>query len=251
MSDFDILVGYVNHFSFNDKMSEEILQGHPKKGRVYQLIKDDRYGYRLHIGAENTKDNMMEGILLGSELVGEHDEKWNFNIEVVDKENFLTFNLDDEDTKKVQDWFSTDNKSLRETLQKPAKIVAQDTEGNLVDRGGDSDRDIESIVAGFRASAVSDALNAIMSHDKRAFTILSRLIVYLASRYVPDQIGKLGIDPVSLLLTSESPDVAIYGVLDCLQTYTLKDHPDYMNSGKVYEAIDYLLLELQRKEKHD
>src|SRR5688572_3733329 len=103
--DLEILIGYVEKFNFNDKESEEILMGHPRVGRIYQIVKDNQFGYRLHIGSENTKDNMMAGILLGSSLVGDHADKWNFNISIVGQDNFLDFDIHEDDAKKLQEWF--------------------------------------------------------------------------------------------------------------------------------------------------
>src|SRR5689334_17122869 len=119
----EILIGYVEKFDFNDKIAEDILLGHPKPGRIYQIVKDLRYGYRLHVGTENSKDNMMAGILLGESLEGNHDDKWDFQISIVKEDNFLDFQIHEEDAKKLQEWFATGNQKLKETLEQPVKIV--------------------------------------------------------------------------------------------------------------------------------
>jgi hypothetical protein len=85
----DILIGYVSSFEFNDPVAEETLNGHPQVGRVYQIIKDDFFGYRLHIGVENTKESNMAGILLGNTLQGDHIGKWKFKIDIITKDNFI------------------------------------------------------------------------------------------------------------------------------------------------------------------
>lgn len=247
MTEPEILVGYVNFFNFQDQHSEAILQGHPKKGRVYQLIKDEEYGYRLHIGRENTKEQLMEGILLGTELSGDHDEKWHFDIAVVNQDNFLDFDISQEDAKKLEYWFQTGNQELKETLTKPTRVVAADSEGNII---GDPKELVSEDE--LNALTITGALNTLYEQDREFFKTTTSLLSYLKSCYEDTlEKGTLGLDSTEFLLNAETHEPTLHVTIDCLQQYINKKDSQYLQIGKLYQAIDYLLLEITRRSRQN
>jgi len=253
----EILIGFVNSFSFNDPKSEEALGGHPKPGRVYQVIKDNYYGYRVHVGAENNPSGM-SGVLLGSELVGDHDGKWVFDISLLTKENFLNFNVHEEDTEKLLNWFQTDNKQLRETLEQPVHIVAADEDGKFVDPF-EANKELSQMVAEFEATELSDdrynqfveSINTIKEKDIDFFDRMCDVINYFASTYSDKyEATSRGTMAKNFMLFSDSPDVAIFNSFKYLQRYCTTGFEKSRNTKDLYKAVHYILFELQRNHKN-
>ena len=254
----EILVGFVNSFNFNDKQAEQALDGHPRPGRLYQVIKDDQYGYRIHIGADNTPSNMA-GILLGESLVGEHDDKWSFDVAIVTKENFLNFSIHEEDTIKLGEWFETDNKELRETLGQPVKVVASDKEGNFIEFPDQSlPAEISAMMAKFESSRedkyhkFTNDLSGIESKDPELFNIIVDVVSYLATTYGDkyEASGKVNMGK-EFLLSSASSDTAIFNSLKYLQRYCTVGFEKSQNKKDLMKAIHYTLFELQRRQRNE
>lgn len=249
--DHEIHIGYINKFKFFDITTEDLFQGHPKEGRVYQVIKDDMYGYRLHVGAENTKERKLEGLLLGTSLKGDYEDKWVFDVELVTKENFASFSFSDEDIQKVEEWFSTDNEKLNSILGRPTAVTAKDENGNLVDVTPLITGDSEQAPDTDFSAKVNDyyvASQKILFQDPEAFEVLSDVMVYLAStfgdKYEAAHRPNLAKD---FLLTSDSPETAVFNSMKYLQRYCTKGFEKSYNKKDVMKAIHYCIFELQRR----
>jgi hypothetical protein len=249
----EILVGYVQHFNFNDKTSEDLLGGHPKQGRVYQIIKDDFYGYRIHIGASNTKEGKMEGILLGDSLRGDHAGKWNFDIAIVNESNILDFPLDPEDLDKLQDWFATDNKSLKDSLGKPVKVVATDANGDLREYP-EASADFDPELAELTLPLLQDLggnIEFLANRDLEITLCLADFVSYLPTTY-SDKYEATGSNIAKdFLLNSKSSDAAIFNAVKYLQRYATVGFEKSQNVKDLYKAMHYILFELQRRKLND
>lgn len=257
----EILIGFVNSFNFNDKDTEIALGGHPTPGRLYQLIKDDIYGYRLHIGPENNPAGM-SGILLGEDLVGEYDNKWSYDISIVTKENFLNFSINEEDATKMGEWFSTGNDELKKVIEQPVNLISQSETGELTELG-----DLASIILDdnpqqgkmvtdvsnkdIRYSKFSDDLNTIMEKDTELFDCIVDLVSYLRTtygdKYEATTRPNIGRD---FLLGSQSGDTACFNSIKYLQRYCTVGFEKSNNPKDLYKAVHYILFELQRRSKN-
>ena len=249
----EILIGYVSEFEFNDPVAEETLNGHPFVGRVYQIIKEEIFGYRLHIGVENTKENQMAGILLGNTLHGDHIGKWKFKIDIITKDNFIDFDITQEDAEKLSLWFNTDNKDLREVLDKPVSAVATDPHGNLQEVHFPTNEELQTSFEAVNAldtrmNEFSDNINLIYDKDPEMMIVMTDLIAYLATTYSDkyEAAGKTNYGK-RFLIESKSPDTAIFNTLKYIQRYATTGFEKSQNIKDVYKAIHYLLFELERK----
>lgn len=263
----EILIGFVNSFKFMDQVAEKALNGHPKEGRLYQIVKDDYYGYRVHIGSD-TNESSMNGILLGDDLSGSHDNKWDFDIEIVTKQNFLNFNICEEDTKKLQVWFETDNKDLKDVLGQPVHLVSSTESGEFMtldDEGNLEKYSPEEFAEALEAVAKEEiqdqdaiefadftiALNDILFKDREFFRALADVISYLGSTY-GDKYEDKKTPNVSkqMLLNSDSSDVALFNTLKYIQRYSTSGYAKSKNIQDLYKALHYILFELQRRKRN-
>jgi len=254
----EILVGYVKEFEFNDPVAKDTLNGHPFVGRLYQIIKDDIFGYRLHIGVENTKEDMkMAGILLGPSLVGDYGGKWQFDIAIITQDNFMDFSFPEEDAKKLADWFNTDNEELRKVLDKPVAAVATDPEGNLqeislspLSQNGDFEMHPFEAVNELdtRMMEFSDNINLIYEKDPEFMLGLTDLLAYLATTYSDKyEAARKTNYGKRFLIESKSPDTTIFNTMKYIQRYATTGFEKSQNIKDVYKAIHYLLFEIERK----
>lgn len=253
----EILVGFVNSFNFKDKEVEQALGGHPKPGRLYQVIKDSVYGHRLHIGAGNNPAGM-EGILLGDSLVGDHDGKWEFDVSIVDKENFFNFNIHEDDTVKLGEWFETENKDLKESLSKPVAVVSQDQAGNFIELPAPEDFALQRPEKVYpqpdekRYMEFADNINKISDKDPELYENLIDLIAYLSTTY-GDKYESSGRPNIAkeFLLTSDSPDATIFNSMKYMQRYCTTGFEKSRNIKDLYKAVHYVLFELQRNKRNE
>lgn len=125
-----VLVGLIKEFQYEDKYTEKAMQGHPKKGRVYRILKDkipgaaDQFLYRVHVGQENN-GNKLDGIMLGDSLQGNHFGRWQYDIVELTPENYLDYDIEQEDLKSITQWFETNNEDLTKLLE--GDILTVDT----------------------------------------------------------------------------------------------------------------------------
>lgn len=147
--EYDILIGYVRTFDFEEPLDRARLSGHPKIGGIYRLLKDPQ-GWRLHIGRENNAEGM-DGLYLGELSIYNKDKdvikgtfgRYSFEIMVLNTNNYLDFELSMEDHKQLIEWLDTDNADLWERLEKekrgeatvtrrPGDLIAKLLAGQLV-----------------------------------------------------------------------------------------------------------------------
>lgn len=252
-----ILIGYVEHFDFMDSESKEAFLGHPKEKRVYQVIEDPSLGYLLHIGREHTKNNEFEGILLGKQLVGNHDDKWAFSIALIDKDNFMNYPICEEDAKKIKTWFETNNKELNEVLEKPKAIAVERPDGTIYELPVNPIDDIMQEITKreekemAKLNAFSDALNVMRHKDPEFFYSIAELITYLSTTYGEKYEAKGLHMGKEFLLSSDSPDVAIFNSIKYLQRYCTTGFDKSYNTKDLYKAAHYILFELTRRSRNE
>jgi len=254
-----VLVGYVNEFEFIDKKSLELFNGHPAVGRIYQLIYDDTYGYRLHIGSDKTKQGL-QGILLGPELASNYDNRWKFDISLVTKENFINFDIISDDIKYLSEWFGDPSELLKDVINQEVRIVANNDNGQLItlDDNGDpvlavyNEEDEFEFLNDANMIKFSESLNLIISKDQDLFNCLTGFIEYLGTTYsdkyeLPNRTnyGK------RFLIESNSPDATLFNSFKYLQRYCTTGFDKSRNIKDVYKAIHYCLFELQRNKQNE
>ena len=243
---YDISVGFIKQFTFNDTEIGELMKSHPKEGRLYQIVHDPVYGYRVHIGKENT-NGRMEGILLGEHLTGDHNGRWMFDIAIVTKENFIDFDICEEDTLKLRDWFETDNAQLRASLEKPVAAVVRNEMTGALDEYHLQPNGQE-VITTTAYEQFSDSINTIAEKEPLMFDILQAVTNYVASTYSDkyEATDKTNYGK-NFLLESKSPDTAIFNTMKYIQRYATTGFEKSGNTKDIFKAIHYLLFELQRK----
>ena len=254
--DTEIFVGYVKSFNFNDKVAEEALGGHPKQGRLYQIIRDSNYGYRLHVGADNTPTKT-EGILLGSDLIGTHEDKWQFDVALVTKDNFLDFDIIQEDAAKLDSWFKSENSELKKALEKEVSLVVSSDDGlarvdesTLDEYARKAYAELEETEQ--KHQSFSDNLNLVMNKDPELFDTIIQLISYLSTTYGDkyEQGGRPNFGK-EFLLSSNSPDTSIFNSIKYLQRYCTVGFEKSNNPKDLMKAVHYILFELQRRARQN
>ncbi len=250
----EIYVGYVHQFEFNDKASREMLNGHPMEGRVYQIIKDTFYGFRLHIGAENT-ENKMAGILLGPSLSGSHADKWKFEISLITEDNFLDFPIHEEDAIKIQHWFASGNQELKDTLDQPVRVVTSNEDGVLVEHDLENLTPPDETYDPFQDNKykrLSDDMNTLMEKDPELLSTLAEFIGHVASCYGDKYETKDRINfSKEFLLSTLSPDTNLYNSLKYIQRYTTTGFEKSGNPKDLYKAMHYIIFELERQARQN
>src|SRR5258705_1593714 len=121
MTEPEIIIGFIDKFKFLHPEKYTILNGHPKEGRIYRLMRFEDY-YNIYIGAENT-NNKLDGILLNDELSGTFNDSWEYNVIPLTKENYLDFPIVEEDLDLLLKWFETDHSDLKKLMGLPVKEI--------------------------------------------------------------------------------------------------------------------------------
>jgi len=248
----EILVGYVKHFKFNDKFSEDLLMGHPKEGRIYQIIKDDLYGYRLHVGEENTKDKAMSGILLGHELQGNYGNRWEFDVALINNDNYLDFDITTEDLEKLQGWLQDGNAKLKEVLERPVAVATMSENGELVRHIVHTAVEDALEEETRKRNQFSENLNVLLFIDPELFDVLMDVVAYLASTY-KDKYEASGKPNLSkdYLLSASSSEVALFNSMKYLQRYSTTGFEKSANPKDLHKAIHYIIFEFMRSKRQN
>lgn len=253
----EISVGLIKAFEFYDESYGKRFNGHPVAGRVYRLIKDfipdeKKTLYRLHIGRE-TNESQLDGLILGFDLEGSAKNQYSFKIEEVTKDNFLDFDLSEEDIKQVSQWFDTNHKDLREILGLPAialengEQLPQTKEAiNLVSFLENNSENLDSLNA-FPAN-----FDKIFYKDTEFAKILADFTGYVASTYGDKyEAADRGNFTKEYLFTSKSPDVALFNAFKYLQRYGTQGFEKSGNVKDLYKALHYIMFELIRKSREN
>lgn len=263
---YEVLIGYVNDFTFHNKKAKEALEPHPIKGGIYRILKSpvywkeegdpvveavEKFLYQLYVGKKNNKAKL-DTIALGDTLSGDYDQKWSFSIDVLTKENYLDYDYNEGDLERLQKWLDTDNEDIKKLLKK-APIPVNVTEEEMIarpqqdpnvqralDKVGEKMMEFDKVM-----SRLSEGLNYLVAADQDVLPPLSSVIVRMASagewfRGKPD-IAR------AMLMSSTSHEVAPMWAVANIQNYLLNDgkDPEYLEM-----AVINLLYELQRFNKH-
>ena len=197
---YEILIGFIKDFIYVDPQDLDVMQGHPKIGRCYRIIKDS-HGYRIHIGRENN-DRGMDGLYLGLELTGK-TTGFKYNIEAITPANYLELKINKEDTKQVAKWISTDNADMWEKLRSEADGSATVLRrlSEVLNLKDEIEHDIEKEVTSVKFAAGKDdsgefhpqdivnaerlsvSLNTISYKDPAMFFAILDTLEYIAGTY--------------------------------------------------------------------
>jgi hypothetical protein len=250
-----VLIGYVKSWKYLQEDIESKMAGEPKEGSVYRIIynendKTDRQ-YQIYVGQE-TNPAHMDTIYLGPTLKGQYYDRWEFEINVVTKENYLEFEYKPEELVQLKAWLDSDNDDLRELLTKSPNAID-------IQRVGDQppmDEKIHDVLKKVAQNALdydksmqrmAKSISTIVDRDTQLAMVMSELLGYVASTY-KDKYEDSGKPNMArdFLVGSDSSDVAIFNALKYVQRYSTKG---FAKSGKIvdiHKAIHYLLFELQR-----
>ncbi|MBU6390912.1 MAG: hypothetical protein KGQ83_01570 [Planctomycetes bacterium] len=256
----EIAVGFIDKFDFIDDSSSEKLSGHPKVGRVYQILKLDGV-YFLHIGHANTKAKL-DGITLGPGLSGNYMDKWSYKVDLLTKDNYIDYPLSVEDMEKVSLWLESDHKELRGLLNKPMSpvVIADiDNNGNFDPINDQEAEKLNQAIARTLSNhlpitkqlveSIAKSVNVLMFHNPELLDAVSELLSVLAELSIIEDSKNIREHPVEdFLLFSKSKDTAIYNAIDSLYAYSNDGSPQ---KDHLYRALHFGLLELQRRKLQD
>jgi len=270
-----IQIGRINKFRFENELVKESLSPHPEEGRIYRIIKTGKGAqlfYQLYIGALNNKAKM-DCIYLGPILKGEYEDKWEFDIDLITKKNYLEYNYTPEDLVTLKEWLDSDHADLRAIIEKktPVKVNAEERAKNMLQALSESEvavaaptdtinkalnkiqaveNEIEHTLTDFQNS-----VNSLLETDIPLMLSLSESISFI-SKYMVDntQTEKNNNMTKQYVLNSKTHDASIFSILNHLQGYKLgmdvtQEHKlslGEVNKAPLYMTIYYCLLELQR-----
>ena len=120
----DVQIGFVKYFKFCEEHAKDLLAPHPQEGRIYRIIKLTKKSktqfYQLYIGKDNNKAGM-DCIYLGDSLEGEYNDKWEFVIHIINKDNYLDYQYDEQDLINLKTWLDSDHAELRKIINGKVK----------------------------------------------------------------------------------------------------------------------------------
>ncbi len=228
---FEFLIGYINKFEHKDPIFAQIFAAHPFPGKLYQIVKN-KMGYIIHVGTrlqegQPLDKQELQGIYIGQNLVDDIEEKWEYNITVVDRDNMLDLNIDSEDLKKVEVWLDTDHKELRDRftntpVQSPPPIEAINNSGMPPDNMSDV------------ANTMASNLNMIFHEDPIMLKSVAAFISYLTHR-------KALLSLRNYIVNSDSTEAAVAGVLSGIERYDETESP-----FDLYKTIETCLYEVEK-----
>lgn len=264
---FDVVIGYIKDFEYYSDQADH-MNGHPKIGRVYRLIKDDS-GYRLHIGRENNTLGL-DGLYLGPELSGSQ-KSFRFDIEVLTPTNYLSFDLVNEDGEKVVEWLESENKDLWEILMlqsegalkrindvqdlrelmeavgKVSKELEQPVHDITSEVEIGDDPDAEEIHMSLR---LDKALHNIYRKDYELMKVIVDVMEYISSTY-GDKYENAELPNLSkeILINTGvlGKGANVFNVFKYVQRYATTGFKKSDNVQDLYKALHYTMFELQRR----
>ena len=160
----------------------------------------------------------------------------------------MDFDIKAEDMTKLSEWLSTDHSDIKDLMAKSASPV----DVNM----SEIPQQLEQVLTKIKKAEsaydeslehLSDGINKIIRIDRNFTIALSSLISYLSSTY-SDKYENAGKPNMSkdFLMSSDSPDVALFNALKYIQRYTTKGFKKSGNPVDLLKAIHYCLFELQR-----
>lgn len=265
MKDANILVGYVEKFDFKDPKQAAALSGHPTVGRIYRVFETDG-NYLLHIGAANTAGHL-EGIALGEQLSGNYDDKWDFIVTPINTENYLNYNIHEEDLAQLLEWFESDHSELKRLLGLPIRAVDINEPNPPIEAKMPSQKDLARISAILAKAGDEDArenririvqeisgsLNYLFDTDPTLVECLNDLFGYLAATYT-DKYEDGSVPNISKDIQF-SPELGkganMYSAVKNIQKYSTVGYEGSGSPIALLAAIHYCLFELQRRKIHE
>ena len=266
---YEVFIGYIKKFEYYEEVNEDML-GHPKQGRVYRIIKNDK-GYRLHIGRENNRIGL-DGLFLGDSLAAVKPT-FSFEIILVTVDNYLDLKITKEDSVLLSQWIHNDNSDMWDIIKLEAKgdatvlhelsdVLSSRKEEeehiqNLIDiiKQGDPDDkpnpdnqitiipDTSNITNAEIDAILSSSLSMLSRKDPELFLTLLFYLQYLG--------GSLTNDRATIMenISTRGGDIAKGGnmcqIIESAERYFLSTHRDGLND--IYNIIKYALFELQRR----
>lgn len=262
----DILIGYIDDFKFSNPALAAKLAPHPKQGSIYRIIRFYPNNanpkeiitpvYQIYIGRDNNEAKM-DTMFLGHTLEGEYFNKWTFSIIPVTKTNVTDFDIKPEELPSLATWLETDHADLKGLIEKsPMPVDMNISTGETTFAQPELPHPLEQEFMRLKNAeeyytesleAMSEALTHIIRTDREFSMVLSDLMRYLASTY-SDKYEDSGRANMSrdFLMTSDSPEVALFNSMKYIQRYTTKGFEKSGNTRDILKAIHYCLFELQR-----
>lgn len=257
----NILVGLVKNWKYLNNNSEFNLGKQPIVGSVYQILETNAHRvetdeavklYQLYIGKDSNPAKM-DTIFLGEALSGNYNDQWEFDIELVDKNNLADLKIKAKDLNKVSKWLKSNNKELKALVNgkapKPHKngeLQKMEVKESMIEQALhkvlDFDKNYEQAL-----TDISVAVNTIVGKDTEGVLVLAGLLKYIASTH-DDKYEKDGNNIAKdFLMQSPSPDVALFNAIKYVQRYRTVGFEKSNNIQDLYKAIHYIMFELQRK----
>ncbi len=251
-----VLIGYVKKWNYLQEGVKEKLSGQPKEGSIYRIIYDESAPtsdslYQIYIG-KDTNPARMDTVFLGSELKGEHHGRWEFEIDLINKENYLDYTFKHDELPVLKKWLDSNNSDLIDLMTKnpvpvdidqpQMPVEMEQTITTALRKVMESENEYDKAL-----DRLSKGMNTVVQKDVGMTFALSELIHYISKTY-KEKYENAGTKNISrdFLMTSPTPHATCFNSLKYIQRYSTTG---FDKSGKVvdiYKAIHYLLFELQR-----
>lgn len=251
----EVLIGLIKDFTYSNPEARDVMGDHPKVGRVYRIIKSDKEDqpdtYQIYLGPTTNKlglSTLFIGPALKGSYVGRVSE-WTFDIEIINKENLLDYDFNPEDLENIRKWIDSGHKDISHIVSGTPRVIpiggeAKDMPKDVKQRLETSLAKLSRVETSMKDSA--EALTILVNKDHDFFVALSDVLVNFADRYFSTSTDNLKRPSQSFLL-SASKDAACFQAIRAIEEYSL-EHDDILG---IYEAIFFLLLEVQRYNRQD
>jgi len=257
-----VLIGYVKKWNYLQEDIKTRLAGEPKEGSIYRIIYEDKAPtsdslYQIYIG-KDTNPAKMDTVFLGADLKGAYYDRWEFEIELINKDNYLEFEYRPDELPLLKKWLDSNNSDLIDLMTKspvPVDISQEQLAEPSIETDNTVSRALKEVISreieyDKSMHKLQRGLNIIMERDLDIAVVLSELIHYIATTY-KDKYEDAGNGNMSrdFLISTPTPHATCFNALKYIQRYTTTG---FAKSGKivdVHKAIHYLLFELQRSKQ--
>ncbi len=229
----------------------KVLIGYVKKWNYLQEGVKENSLYQIYVG-KDTNPARMDTIFLGSELKGEHHGRWEFEIDLINKDNYLDFEFKADELPTLKEWLDSDNGDLVDLMTKNPVPVDIDRPEMPVEVDQTISRALRKVIESENEydkalDRMSQGLNTIVQKDVGMTFAMSELIHYISKTY-KEKYENAGTKNISrdFLMTAPTPHATCFNSLKYIQRYSTTG---FDKSGKIvdiHKAIHYLLFELQR-----
>ena len=102
---------YVKEFEYKDQKYAEMMNGHPKTGRIYRALHDTENNlYRIILEEEDKNDHGLAGMII--QKLQNDDVRWTSDIVEIDGESLINYDIVSDDFVKLAKWQETENKDI-------------------------------------------------------------------------------------------------------------------------------------------